>query len=123
MSDLFVSVSLMPFVFNPVALCFSILLHLFSTIFTPPNQVLSAASSMPLERLSGPCVQTAEQPALGPQASGSSPGDIVAVTAAACNTVWVGSDNGMLEQYTSFGRLLNSVGTTDHAMTLDQCVD
>lgn len=72
-------------------------------------QVLSVASSMPLDRPSG-TYGGGTDAQLGQQPSGSSPGGIVAVTAAACNTVWVGCDNGLLEQYTSFGRLLNSVG-------------
>ena len=73
---------------------------------------------MPLDYTSGALVPTAE-PQLAQQASGSSPGDIVAVTAAVCNTVWVGCDNGLLEQYTSLGRLLNSVRTAVLTINVD----
>lgn len=80
---------------------------LSATCHTP--QVLSMASSLPLDRPSATYGGATESQQLAQQPSGSSPGDIVAITAAACNTVWVGCDNGLLEQYTSMGRLLNSV--------------
>ncbi len=84
-------------------------------INTPHHSIhtqLSSASSMPLERVSSNYPgshQGDAGPSSGPPVAGSTPGEIVAVTAAACNTVWVGCDNGLVDQYSSYGRLLNTV--------------